>query len=173
MRDVLPDDISTVFPVGDTEVDPTTPAPTSALAIQQVEHETPPAGDPTPVQANFPAGPTLKGSIDTQSSDVPNMKKALQGMMRTEYLSQGDTQTQAMQPAPVVEPSAPAQLTLLPDIARQLRLNKVKLERTALNLAGVTRRNSKDSDILLCQCGYREEEGDMVSCASYMSVGHF
>lgn len=173
MRDVLPDDISTVFPVGDTEVDPTTPAPTSALAIRQVEHETPPAGGPTPVQANFPAGPTLKASIDTQSSDVPNMKKALQGMMRPEYLSQGDTQTQAMQPAPVVEPSASAQLTLLPDIARQLRQNKVKLERTALNLAGVTRKNSKDSDILLCQCGYREEEGDMVSCATYMSVGHF
>lgn len=175
-EEALPDDISTVFPentevdagrtpstvlqADESEVVMATPAPTSAVAAKPVEDDTPSANDPIPVRAPNPVDPTVQTHISTQSSDVPKMKQALQGMLRPEYLSQGDTQTQAIH-----QPTAPVQLTLLPNIARRLQTDKAKLEKNAVKAAGVTKASAKNADIVLCQCGHQEEEGDMVSLA--------
>ncbi|KAF2164649.1 hypothetical protein M409DRAFT_25043 [Zasmidium cellare ATCC 36951] len=54
---------------------------------------------------SLPPRPPLQDSLDTQSSHVPRMKKALQGMIAAEPLTQGDTQTQAMFHNAVPSPS--------------------------------------------------------------------
>ena len=120
---------------------------------------------------------------DTQSSNIANMRRAFQGMMRPEHITQGDTQMQFADigthppasestatpsftsPSPFISkinvPSkAVVKPVLSPTKARLLTNNTKRLKQRAQK-AG---KKAEDDDIVTCQCGHAEEEGDMVQC---------
>ena len=123
-------------------------------------------------------------TFDTQSSNVPGMKKALTAMMLPEVITQGDTQTQQFPPQPPSEsaegpnfddlsplhketPETPFRRDkpALSQFAAQVLENaKPELRQIALALAIAKSSTKKTSDLILCQCGYDRDEGDMVSC---------
>ncbi|PIA94498.1 hypothetical protein CB0940_08124 [Cercospora beticola] len=158
-----------------------TPAPTSALANRPLESESPSGFQPTPAQPSLLAKPILSESVDTQSSDVPEMKAGLQVMLKPEHLSQGDTQTQALlrplvasssnlgnrnvSAGPLANSSTGAKLVLLPDVARQLKSTKTKLKQKALRIAGVKTLKKTHGDVVLCQCSHAEEENELIQCS--------
>ncbi|KAK3724805.1 hypothetical protein LTR37_000853 [Vermiconidia calcicola] len=115
-------------------------------------------------------------SYNTQSSNIPEMKKALKAMMQPEHLTQGDTQTQALLPPPLSESASPTRTDvssptkddkplLSQSVTKRLDAVRTELREKArcLAKAEVTNRK-KDDDLILCQCGYAEDEGDMVEC---------
>lgn len=121
-------------------------------------------------------------SSNTQSSNIPGMKKALNGMMQQEHMTQGDTQTQLYPPPqqsesteiPDLSDLSPSKETdfgspvrgtkpmLSQSVAKFLEKAKPSLHQAARKLAKAPSTKST-SDIVLCQCGHDEDEGDMVS----------
>lgn len=110
--------------------------------------------------------------LDTQSSNVPNMKSRLQAFMQPEHLTQGDTQTQApLDPAPPRVPSRSAQANHatastkmdLASAAAQKKADKGQLRKTVTSLAqeGNTPGIHGD-DVVVCQCESEAGEEDMV-----------
>lgn len=110
------------------------------------------------------------GGLDTQSSNVPNMKSRLQAFMQPERLTQGDTQTQAPLGPPRV-PSRSAQADRatpstkmgLASVAAQKKADKGQLRKTVTNMAhkGNTAGIHRD-DVVVCQCESEESEEDTV-----------
>ncbi|KAI5361915.1 Putative HORMA domain, Zinc finger, FYVE/PHD-type, Zinc finger, RING/FYVE/PHD-type [Septoria linicola] len=176
---------STVFPEETTAADPetfvATPAPTSTLPAQVDEEDEQRIEETVPMQNSRVTSLILPESIDTQASDAPRMKSALQHMLRPEHISQGDTQTQALGQAskgieatpsvhnrfatPLIRASASVKLLLLPEVLGRLKERKSELRLKALKLAGVTVAKAKKIDVVLCQCGHAEEEDDMINCS--------
>ncbi|KAK4502788.1 hypothetical protein PRZ48_006214 [Zasmidium cellare] len=79
------------------------PFPTSQLAQKSTARKTGSRASAAELEAlSLPPRPPPQDSLDTQSSHVPRMRKALQGMIASEPLTQGDTQTQA-----IIRPLAP------------------------------------------------------------------
>ena len=120
--------------------------------------------------------------FNTQSSNVPDMQHAFNEMMQIEQITQGDTQTQRFPPPsrtksveapdcnndfqarrpeldPLIKGSKPA---LSQSAAKQLESVRPDLRETALRLANAEGSKRK-SDLVLCHCGYAEDEGAMVS----------
>ena len=126
--------------------------------------------------------------LNTQSSNVHDMRHLLQDMMLPERISQGDTQTQGAAqvprlPAPnkvsavsggttispskllISKPTVSDMVVLLPMKVKELQRDKHKLYRHARELAKKSGlRVRKGQDIVLCQCGHSGEEGDMTEC---------
>jgi hypothetical protein len=115
-------------------------------------------------------------SFNTQSSNVPIMKRTIRGMMQFEHMTQGDTQSQGFLHPPHSEgttspststrlmPSAPApKATLSQAMVMNLDESKATLRKKASRLAKSEGSKKQNSNLVLCQCGSAEEEGDMVS----------
>ena len=125
-------------------------------------------------------------SLNTQSSNVPEMTKALRAMMQPENLTQGDTQMQSplgdaandkasdMSGTPTcseVSPSKPADSAVSAKHSRPIlsqavlkRLDKHKEDRARTDkvLVKGKGKQKKDEAQVLCQCGFTEEEDGMV-----------
>ena len=115
-------------------------------------------------------------SLNTQSSNVPNMQRTIRGMMQFEHMTQGDTQPQMFLHPPQSEgtasttssargvPSAPApKATLSQTMIQNLDKSKGMLRKPASRLANSEGSKKQKTSLILCQCGFAEEEGDMVS----------
>lgn len=124
-------------------------------------------------------------SLNTQSSNIFDMKDTLRGMMQPEHITQGDTQTQSLlHPPPprsestesishhtfspsklsIAEPTVRDKPALSQTKATELSRDKQRLHQYAHELAKRAGRNMKKGHVTLCQCGYEKEEGDMVEC---------
>ncbi|EMC97773.1 hypothetical protein BAUCODRAFT_403647 [Baudoinia panamericana UAMH 10762] len=162
-----------------------TTMPTVSADVQAAESTA------TAVRTATRASSGIDQSVDfteTQSSNILGMKNAFNDMMQTENMTQGDTQTQP----PLLPESQPFQrrshsverravtstgrgdhidtqssgkLTLSQAKARTLQADKHKLCKTAAASAKQAGRRSKIGDVILCQCGQTNEDGDMVQCA--------
>ena len=180
-------------PVHDNSAIPT-PAPTSDAPAQTVLRQRPPSTYQTkpgtslamPREAD---ASQLDDTLNTQSSNIPEMKEALRAMMQPEHITQGDTQTQWFPPSthsegtetsdlsdvsPLKDTAAPspvrgAKLVLSQSVAKVLANAKPDLRRNAHQLATAGSKSKVASEVILCQCGHNEDEDDMVSCADTRS----
>ncbi|KAM3416644.1 Meiosis-specific protein hop1 [Cercospora zeina] len=163
------------------EITIATPAPTAAQVEGLLPSGSPPLLQESPRQPSLFVNTMLPDTVGTQSGDVPEMKAGLQGMLKPEHLSQGDTQTQALLRPPIVDasgfeqsnPSAPlsassttsSKLLLLPNVAHQLESTKAKLKEKALRIVNAGPSKRKLGQVVLCQCGHAEKENDMIECS--------
>lgn len=118
-----------------------------------------------------------QGSQQTQLGAAIRMQTALQGMMHTEQVTQGDTQTQGCHHPPGRSQSSTSTAKLCiaqPDTehinarlsstkALQLSQDKQRLKKLARETAKRKGRRRKSGHLVRCQCGCELEEGDMVS----------
>jgi hypothetical protein len=138
-----------------------TPLPTSVVAANRKKSD-----DQVPADDD----------ANTQSSVVPRMKTALNGMMYPEHMTQGDTQTQGLirPPAAVsrVAESPPQngkkhlpsqKMVLLPKVTQSLEAERSQLRKAVLAICKKAGMNTNQSEIVLCQCGHGKEEDAMVS----------
>jgi len=122
--------------------------------------------------------------LNTQSSNVLDMRRALKDMMQPEQITQGDTQMRSQMkpppPIPTESASTPSTSTskdtttaartalakpiLSPTKARHLDHEKARLRRAALDRVKKGGGKVKKADVVLCQCGHDEEEDGMVQC---------
>lgn len=113
---------------------------------------------------------------NTQSSNVLGMRNAFANMMHPEQLTQGDTQTQVISPSPILrnnkertakDPAPPVKIAkpaLSQHICKMLDSKKHELRQAARSVGKRTHQGSGGAaQVVLCQCGYEGEEGDMVS----------
>jgi meiosis-specific protein len=125
-------------------------------------------------------------SFNTQASNALCMKGAFLGMMRPECMTQGDTQieVQTQQLALSAHEARSCSLRhaeqaeqaglggvllskkaiLLPVKAGTLKREKSRLRGKAFTLLQSTGKKTLRGELVLCQCGYGEEEGGMVRC---------
>ncbi|KAF7189549.1 HORMA domain-containing protein 1 [Pseudocercospora fuligena] len=157
-----------------------TPAPTSDAAaklrstsVRQPSFES--------VAQQHVTAPAASQPVDTQASNVPRMRGALRQMVIPDHLTQGDTQTQHLQDAKLLNEAASdsphlsthssvpdprsAKVILLPNVMQQLNSEKVKLQDAARKLAKISKSRAKKGDVVLCQCGIKQEQAAMVQCA--------
>ncbi|KAI7566359.1 hypothetical protein KC343_g4042 [Hortaea werneckii] len=121
------------------------------------------------------------------SSALSRMKHEFEGMMRSETMSQGDTQSQYLGPPQTLNtkstcsPSklnatlprvATCQLCLISSKASEIARDAQNLRRHARELAKSEGKTTKKGHILMCQCGLKEEEGDMVQCETCHTWQH-
>lgn len=107
----------------------------------------------------------LHDSLDTQSSNIPQMRKALGAMMLPESITQGDTQVDShSNDAELSSPPKSTRPALSQAVAKQLNNAKSDLRQTARCLAKATKSKKKNSELVVCQCGHAKDEGDMVIC---------
>ncbi|KAK4545923.1 hypothetical protein LTR36_002487 [Oleoguttula mirabilis] len=166
-----------------------TPAPTSDPPLTAAPSQEPRPDSSTQfvhpstdAVASFPS--QLEDSLNTQASNVRNMKKVLKDMMLPEQISQGDTQTQALphlptlsestespsrytvspSKLPIAEPTVRDKPALSPTKASELERDQRRLRQHAHDLAKRKGRKTKNGEVVLCQCGYMEEEDGMVEC---------
>lgn len=112
------------------------------------------------------------------SSALSRMKHEFEGMMRSETMSQGDTQSQYFGPPQTLttnstcSPSklnarlpsvATSQLCLISSKASEIARSAQNLRTHARELAKSEGKTTKKGHVLMCQCGLKEEESDMVS----------
>lgn len=128
------------------------------------------------------AAPVALDAVNTQSSNVLEMKGAFQSMMQPERVTQGDTQTQTVFSAlyPPSETTAtpsraarspPAHINWASDSDSKLvlsqtsaaRLKQVRARRQTRAKTKAKGAKAQVDDVVSCQCGHAEEEGDMVS----------
>lgn len=161
-----------------------TPVPTSDPLVSAPPVQVPRLDSPThdfdPKVLGMASLPSqLEDSLNTQSSNVHDMKNVLKAMMLPEHISQGDTQTQVLAAPPPLsestgspdrdtispsrrtkaEPTTRDKPTLSPTKASELRRDQEHLRQHARD-----GRKTKKGEVILCQCGHAEEEDDMVSC---------
>lgn len=125
----------------------------------------------------------VNNNMNTQSSYNPEITEAIGAMMRTEHLTQGDTQDQSMEDlhlnssqgmrprrgrlesysnTPMTKPPVKTAKPALPrSISKDLEISKSTLRQSAGKLAKAGKGKNK-AHLILCQCGHLEEEGDMV-----------
>ncbi|KAI7482037.1 hypothetical protein KC351_g6009 [Hortaea werneckii] len=121
------------------------------------------------------------------SSALSRMKHEFEGMMRSETMSQGDTQSQYFGPPQVsasnskcspsmlnatISPVAKSEFCLIPSKASEIARDAHRLRKHARELAKSEGKKTKKGHILLCQCGLKEEEGDMVQCETCHTWQH-
>lgn len=174
-------------------IDTITPAPTSETQVRELVKQHAGQSDATQKAAHSRKSTRVLASqqddsFNTQSSNIPEMKRTLQGMMLPEHFTQGDTQTQSLayasaarsestesparseispwKPAATDIPRVISKPMLSQSVASKLEAEKTNLRQNALKLAKPgSVKSKKNADLVLCQCGYSEEEGDMVcSC---------
>ena len=122
-------------------------------------------------------------SLDTESSNVPIVKRTIREMMQLEHMTQGDTQTQHFFHPPHPEGTAPRRTstrlrastsapktTLSQAMVKILDESEATLRKTASRLTKSEGRNKQNSNLVLCQCGSAEEEGDMVSQSAAVQI---
>jgi len=168
---------------------PSTVVESEKMPAQPAQRQTFKEPVPTPASTSDPAAAIPQAPSDSQTQVVEpavnGMKSALQGMMQPEHISQGDTQTQSLvyPPPPVSETTAspsrytvsPSKLSLAepvtsdkpcfsPKKAIELQREKQRLHDYAHDIAKRNGRKTKKGDVVLCQCGYNKDEGDMVEC---------
>lgn len=131
---------------------------------------------------HFSASADAPDQNDTQLSNVDEMKEAFLKMMRPEEVTQGDTQTQPPlqasrsaasettaspgrdDPSPLARkksaaPKSDNRLVLSQTAAARIEREKPKKTRATTKSKGS---KAKSKHVITCQCGYAEEEGDMV-----------
>ena len=123
-------------------------------------------------------------NAETQSSMVNSMSRDLQSMMHPEEITQGDTQAwgafqqTAHEDSPTVTPTTTQASTrkmeristtfsndtfpLLAEAQRKISARKASHKKTAKALAEKAGGSNDTGQTVLCQCGFGEEEGDMV-----------
>ncbi|RMY35070.1 hypothetical protein D0866_04849 [Hortaea werneckii] len=126
-------------------------------------------------------------SQSTSFSALSNMKREFEGMMRSETMSQGDTQSQYFGPPQVsankstcspsklnatISPVVKSQVCLIPSKASKIARDAQRLRKHALDLAKSEGKKIKKGHIVLCQCGLKEEGGDMVQCETCQTWQH-
>ena len=122
-------------------------------------------------------------NAETQSSMVNSMSRDLHGMMHPEKITQGDTQAwgtfpqAAYEDSPTVTPTTPHASTrkterfstikdtfpLRPETKQDISARKPYLEKAAKALAEKAGGSNDTGQLVLCQCGFGKDEGDMVS----------
>jgi hypothetical protein len=128
---------------------------------------------------------TSKGdNAETQSSMVNSMSHDLQSMMHPEEITQGDTQAwgtlqqSAYEDSPTVTPTTTHASTrktslfstivsddtfpLMPETQRNISARKPYHKKAAKALAEKAGGSNDTGQMVLCQCGFGKEEGDMV-----------
>ncbi|KAI7246101.1 hypothetical protein KC343_g7005 [Hortaea werneckii] len=121
------------------------------------------------------------------SSALSRMKHEFEGMMRSETMSQGDTQSQYLGPPQTLttkstcSPSklnatlpivATSQLCLISSKASEIARDAQNLRTHARELAKSEGKTTKKGHFLMCQCGLKEEEGVMVQCETCHTWQH-
>jgi hypothetical protein len=123
-------------------------------------------------------------NAETQSSMVNNMSHDLQSMMHPEEITQGDTQAwgtlqqSAYEDSPTVTPTTTHASTrktgrfstitsndtfpLMAETQRNISARKPYHKKAAKALAGKAGGSNDTGQMVLCQCGFGKEEGDMV-----------
>ena len=129
----------------------------------------------------------IEDSFNTQASQIADMKGALNAMMHPERITQGETQTQQLakghaavseatqtpsgngdSPSKTTESASPvkgSRPALSQHKANNIMAQKKSLRNVAHQLAQKAGSRTKSGQIILCQCGYAKEEGDMVQCS--------
>ncbi|GAB1738851.1 hypothetical protein NU219Hw_g3635t1 [Hortaea werneckii] len=126
-------------------------------------------------------------SRSTSFSAFSNIKREFEGMMRSETMSQGDTQSQYLGPPQVsaskstcspskpkatLSPVAKSQVCLIPSKASEIVRDAQRLRKHAQELAKSKGKKTKKGHIVLCQCGLKEERGEMVQCETCHTWQH-
>ncbi|RMX83506.1 hypothetical protein D0869_05259 [Hortaea werneckii] len=126
-------------------------------------------------------------SQSTSFSALSNMKREFEGMMRSETMSQGDTQSQYFGPPQVsarkstfsppklnatISPVVKSKVCLIPSKASEMARDAQRLRKHARDLAKSEGKKIKKGHIVLCQCGLKEEGGDMVQCETCQTWQH-
>jgi hypothetical protein len=124
------------------------------------------------------------GNAETQSSMVNSMSRDLQSMMHPEEITQGDTQAfgtlqqSAYEDSPTVSPTTAHASTrrterfstivskdtfpLLAETQQNISARKPYHKKAAKALAAKAGGTNDTGEMVLCQCGFGKEEGDMV-----------
>jgi hypothetical protein len=109
---------------------------------------------------------------NTQSSNVPEMRRALGAMMQAENFTQGDTQLRTS-PPPQLAANPNAQSSGLSRSSKALLLSQSVVSRLQFTKTNhqyphaVSDPKSSQRDEILCQCGCNRAEGDMVCQECY------
>lgn len=126
--------------------------------------------------------------ISTQSSGIINMRRAFQGMLRSDQITQGDTQTEnhSLHPpvplsvatnTPTCAATSPSKRSLAaictktkpllsPTKISSLQKSKKKLRQRARVLANCSSKSKTvEKEVVFCQCGHNIEEAEIVECA--------
>lgn len=128
--------------------------------------------------------PSKNDHAETQSSMVNSMSRDLQSMMHPEEITQGDTQAwgtlqqSAYQDSPTVTPATTHASTrktgrfsttisndtfpLTAEAQQSISARKAYHKKTANALAEEAGGSNDTGQMVLCQCGFGEEEGEMV-----------
>jgi hypothetical protein len=123
-------------------------------------------------------------NVETQSSIVTSMSRDLRSMMHPEEITQGDTQAygtlqqSAYEDSPTVSPTTAYASTrrterfstivsndtfpLLAETQRNIKARKPHHKKAAKALAEKAGGSNDTGQMVLCQCGFGKEEGDMV-----------
>jgi hypothetical protein len=123
-------------------------------------------------------------NVETQSSIVTSMSRDLRSMMHPEEITQGDTQAygtlqqSAYEDSPTVSPTTAYASTrrterfstiaskdtfpLLAETQRNIKARKPYHKKVAKALAEKAGGSNDTGQMVLCQCGFGKEEGDMV-----------
>jgi hypothetical protein len=160
------DDISHLDRIPDSDLASTYAA--SALESNADTSHIEPTNDEA---ANAPH--TLLSQFDTQSSNVPEMRKALSAMMLAENFTQGDTQTQLISASqaqdngppiiPAKRPSSSTTPALSQSVAQRLNGSNVGSREGAQAKASDDFHTTTDGDeSVSCLCEYNELEGEIV-----------
>ncbi|KXT07784.1 hypothetical protein AC579_4304 [Pseudocercospora musae] len=156
-----------------------TPAPTSDAAAKLRSASVRQSSFESVAQQHVTASAASQ-PVDTQASNVPRMRGALRQMVLPDRLTQGDTQIQHLQDAELlneaisdsprlsthssVPGSTSTKVLLLPTVAQQLNSEKGKLQDAARKLAKVSKSRAKKGNVVLCQCGVKQEQAALVQC---------
>lgn len=139
-------------------------------------------------------GKSDKQDVERRSSLVNSMNGDLKDMMQPEQITQGDTQTQggfqhfAFEDAVTVTPTtirAPSvqsshmrtlvttdTFPLLADTQNEIASRRLYLTQTASALASKAGGRTQSGQMVLCQCGFGKDEGDMVWSSETLDWRH-
>ncbi|KAI7538692.1 hypothetical protein KC331_g10198 [Hortaea werneckii] len=149
-----------------------------------VTHELKPRNHEQPLRNRATSS---SASQSTSFSALSNMKREFEGMMRSETMSQGDTQSQYFGPPQAsaskstcspsklnatISPVVKSQVCLIPSKAFEVAKDAQRLRKHARDLAKLEGKKIKKGHIVLCQCGLKEEGGDMVQCETCQTWQH-
>lgn len=150
---------------------------------------------PSTQSTGLPKRVTSKNdNAETQSSMVTSMSRHLQGMMHPEQITQGDTQAydtlqqSAYEDSPTVTPTTTQAsirktgrfstivsndiFPLLVETQQNISARKPYHKKAAKALAEKAGGSNDTGQMVLCQCGFGKEEGDMVRASLIRPHGY-
>ncbi|OQO13343.1 hypothetical protein B0A48_01571 [Cryoendolithus antarcticus] len=151
-------------------------------------HEREPRAQPREVSRTlFGPGRQASGSLKgpyTQSSQIPQMRHALNSMLQPEEIIYGDTQSQQAFRGPDSATATPTTLralsirkhredvlptittiTLLPHVREIIVSGAKSLRKSAQSMAAKVGTVTATGETILCVCGHANQQGQMVQCS--------